>query len=183
MNIKDYVTIDDKGNAVFDNDKFTADLDRERNTASETARANTEKKLRSQIEKEVRAQIEEDAKLTAEEQLQQRISEFEAREKQFNAQQIRAMYKDGGLFSDEEVEILVENLTDDFDKNRENAEKMIATRKKYNDSYEKSLLEKFQQGQTNPSGVGVGGGDSEIEKRAKSANNALYEQNKRIELK
>lgn len=182
MNIKDYVTIDEKGTPVFDNEKFTADLDRERNSASETARTNTEKKLRSQIEKEVRAQIEETAKMTAEEQLQQRIADFEAREKQFNAQQIKAMYKDGGLFSDEEIDILVGNLTDDFDKNRENAEKMIATRKKFNETYEKTLLEKFQQGQTVPDGATNKTGDSDIVKRAKLANVAISEQNKRIEL-
>lgn len=166
--LKKYVTINENGEPVFDEASFKADLDRERNQASETARSNAEKKLRASIESEIRAKIEEEAKLTAEEKMQKERETFLAEKRAYQAERIKNIYKDSGLFSDQELEVLCNLVTGDFDKDVNNANVMVQSRKAYNEGYEKTFNEKLQQGLPRTNGGQSTKTESDIAKIAKS---------------
>lgn len=168
--LEDYVTLDENGKLVFDNEAYNADLDRERNSASETAKSNTEKKLRKQIESEVREQIENEAKLTAEQKIEQELKKLADERKAFNIERIKAKYKTDNLFDDDEIESFASLITDNFEESEKRADTMISARKKRNETYEKTLKEQFQSGLPRNDGNGGdgGGGESEIAKIAKS---------------
>lgn len=167
--LKDYVTFDDNGKPVFDNEAFIADLDRERNQASETARANAEKKLRTTLEKEIRDKVAQEAEMTANEKFEAKIKEFEEKERLFNKREVEQVFKTSNLFADEEIGIFVATLGNDQAKNLENANALVEARKKYNEKYEKDFLAKVQSQQPRPDGNGNGGKvESEAEKYAKS---------------
>lgn len=167
--LSDYVTIGEDGKPVFDNEAFQADIDRERNTASETARSNAEKQMYKNIEKEVRQKIEEEAKLTAEQKLEQERQIFETERKAFNAERIKAVYLDDNLFSKEEVEAYSPLITGNYEESLAIAQKIVEARKKRNEAYEKEFKEKMQMGQPRNEGNGEGSqGESEIAKLAKS---------------
>lgn len=176
--LQDYVTLNEQGEPVFDEAAFNADVDRERNSASETARANAEKKLRAAIEAEIRKSIEDEAKLTAEQKVANDLKKLEDEKKQFetlmkderkklNVDRIRALYKTDNLFADDEIESLVSLISDDYDASVATANKFVEARKKRNDDYEKSFVAKLQGGQKIPN-TGGSNGDSEIMQRAKS---------------
>ena len=80
MNIKDFVKTNEDGTTSIDAAAFEAafksELDKARTQASETASANTEKKLRKSIEEEIRGKLEEEAKMTAEEKLKAERDKF-----------------------------------------------------------------------------------------------------------
>ena len=170
--LTDYITFDENNKPVFDETAFNSDLDRERNSASETARNNAEKKLRKDIETEIRQKIEEEAKLTAEQKLAKEKENLEAEIKKFNAERIKSLYTASGLFNENEIALYSSLITDDYEKSVETANNFIEARKGYNEKFEKEIVEKLQKG--TPRGDGNGGGDgtggSEIANIAKSYN-------------
>lgn len=166
--LRDYVTFNENGEAVFDEASYKADLDRERNQASETARANAEKKLRTSIESEIRTKIEEEAKLTAEEKMQKERAAFLEEKKAYNAERIKNIYKDSGLFAEDELEVYSSLITDDYEKSLETANKLVQSRKVYNENYEKTFNEKLQQGLPRQNGGQSGNNESNVVKIAKS---------------
>lgn len=165
--LKNYVTLNDKGELEFDNDAFTADLDRERNQSSETARANAEKKLRTAIESEIRQRIEDEAKLTAEERVKKEREALANERKLFNAERIKALYKTDNLFSDEEVESFSALISDDYDLSLQMATKIVEARKKHNESYEKGLSEQLQLKTPRTNGGSQKSGEDEFARKAK----------------
>lgn len=175
--LKDYAKINEKGELELDIDLFKADLDRERNQSSETARANAEKKLRTAIESEIRKKIEDEAKLTAEEKLAKEREALANERKQFNADRIKALYKTNDLFSDEEIESFSALITDDYNLSLQTATKLVEARKKRNEEYEKGLSEKLQLGTPRTNGNGSNSGEGEFAKKAKE-----YSQNKQNEV-
>ena len=169
--LTDYITFDENNKPVFDEAAFNADLDRERNSASETARSNAEKKLRKDIETEIRQKIEEEAKLTAEQKLAKDKELLEAERKKFNADRIKNLYTASGLFDESEIALYSGFITEDYEKSVETANSFINARKSYQEKYEKEVVEKLQQGTPRTEGNGGnGGGESEIAKIAKSYN-------------
>lgn len=164
--LQDYLTKNENGEYVINEAEYKADLDRERNQASETARANAEKKLRSTIEAEIRAKIEEEAKLTAEEKLQKDREKLMAEYRAYNSERVKNIYKDSGLFTDEEIELYTAVSSDDFNKNIETAHKFVEARKKYNADFETKFTEKLQQGL--PRTQGTGTKESDAARKAKS---------------
>lgn len=167
MKLNDYLKQKEDGTYEIDTAAFEADLDRERNTASDTAKKNTEKKLRGDLEKEIRAQLEEEAKQTAEEKLQKQIEAFAADRRAFDKERVTLIYKDAGI-SDVEIELLVALLGDDSAKNLENAHKIADARKSANEDYKKKVQEELVANGTRPDSNGGNGGEmSEAEKYAK----------------
>lgn len=175
-NLKDYVTTNENGETIFDEASYQADLDRERNQASETARTNAEKKLRTSIESEIRAKIEAEAKLTAEEKLAQERQNFLEEKKAYNKERIKNLYRDSKLFDDSELEVYSNLISEDYEKSLELANKLIESRKVYNENYEKSFNEKLQQGLPRTNG-GQTANESSVAKLAKS-----YSQNNKSEI-
>jgi hypothetical protein len=175
--LRKYVTLNEKGELEFNTDLFKADLDRERNQASETARTNAEKKLRASIESEVRSKIEEEAKLTAEEKLEQERKAFLEEKKRYNAERIKNVYRDSKLFNEAELEVYGNLITEDFDKSLEIANKLVESRKTYNAEYEKSFNEKLQQGLPRTNGGQTNSNESSVAKIAKS-----YSQNNKNDI-
>lgn len=169
--LQDYVTKNENGEVVFDEAAYNADLDRERNSASETARQNTEKKLRATVEAEIRKQIEDEAKLTAEEKVANERKALEAERRKFNEERIKNLYKTDNLFDDTEIESFVPLITDDYEASVAAANKIVAARKARNEAYEKSMTEKYQMGQPDPA-AGAAKGKSEAARRAKDYANS-----------
>ena len=113
LNLKDYVRKNEEtGELEFDEQAFNSALDRERTSASQTARKRLKKELREKIKQE----LAEEAKLSAEEKLKK---DYEAKEKELldraialNKKEVRAIYKGAG-FTDSEIEALIDIVTDD----------------------------------------------------------------------
>lgn len=184
MDIKKYVTLTEEGKLAFDEAAFAADLDRERNSASETSRTNTEKKLRKDIEAEVRKAIEEEAKLSAEEKLKQEMEKLEEERRAFNKERILHLYKADGLFTEKEIETYAKLITNDFDASLEEANSIVADRKKSREDYEKSVREQLQIGL--PRGDGYGNtteteseGARQAKLRSAANTNTVVELNKK----
>lgn len=157
MELKNFVTIDENGKPIFDNEAFNAELDRERNKASETAASNTEKKLRQTVEKEIRSKIEEEAALSAEEKLKIERENLEKERIAFNTERIKSVYSSSNLFSDEEIETFSKFITNDFEASHKFATDIVKQRKTYNENYERDFLSKMQSGQPRPDGNGSSG--------------------------
>lgn len=160
MKLENYVTLNEEGKPVYNYEAFNADLDRERNSASETSRANTEKKLRKEIEADVRKNIEEEAKLSAEEKLQQERVKLDEERKAFNKERILHLYKADGLFSDKEISTFEKLITNDYDASLEEAKSIVADRKASREAYEKSLKEQLQMGLPRGGGFGDKGNEN-----------------------
>ena len=178
LNLKDYVRKNEEtGELEFDEQAFNSALDRERTSASQTARERAEKELREKIKQE----LAEEAKLSAEEKLKK---DYEAKEKELldraialNKREVRAIYKGAG-FTDSEIEALIDIVTDDAE-SIEKATKLAEARKKANEDlkakYEKEIGVKTPA----PNGQSPEGEESEGAKYAKK----LSEQNKNQEVK
>lgn len=162
MKLSDYVTKNENGELVFNEELFTADLDRERNNASTTASSNTEKKIRASVEKEIREKIEQEAAMTAEQKLAQEREEFLKAKKDFTTERIKTLYKAENLFDDAEIESFLPLIGEDYDKSVEVATKIIDSRKKRNAEYEKQINEKFQTNLPKPNGGNGGGGNDSL---------------------
>ena len=130
--LKDFISTNDKGELVFDEMGYNAEMDRIRNEASTTARANAEKSLKKDIETQVRKEIEETAKLSAEEKLAKDREALANDRKAFNGERFKNHLKAANLFSDEEIDVYMSLLSDNYDESIEKAEKVIAASTKYN---------------------------------------------------
>lgn len=170
MELKDYYTKNEAGEYVFDEAKFKADIDRERNSASKTSAENTEKRLRDKLEAEIRTKLEEEAKLSAEEKLQKEREALLSERKSFNKERIKTLYRSGDLFGEEEAEALCGLITDDYNASLTSATALIEARKKKVEVDKQKLLQDIQAGQGNPSGQGGSTGDSDAVRRAKARN-------------
>lgn len=153
MKLNDYLKQNADGTYEIDTAAFEADLDRERNKASDTAKKNTESKLRGDLEKEIRAKLEEEAKQTAEEKLQKQIEAFAEQKRAFDKKQVTAIYKDAGI-SDEEIELMLALVGEDSEKNIENAQKIADARKKFNEENKKKIREELIENGVRPDGNG-----------------------------
>lgn len=140
MNIKDFLKQNEDGTYDIDEAGFAAELDRERNKASDTAKKNTETKLRSNLEKEIREKLEEEAKLSAEQKLQKQIEEFAEKKKAFDKERVKAIYKEAEI-SDDEIEHMLTLVGDDSEKNIDIATRFADARKKANEEYKKKIQE------------------------------------------
>lgn len=167
--LSDYVTIGEDGKPQFDETAFNADVDRERNSASETAKANAEKKLRETLTAEIKAKLEEEAKLSADEKLAKEREDFLKEKKEFQKSKIVSLYETSSLFTKDEIDIYTDEIGDDFAKATERATKIIEARKKHDEDYKKQLDEQYQAGTPRPNGAGSGGGKQETfaERKAK----------------
>lgn len=167
MNINDFLKKNDDGTFDIDEAGFTAALDRERNKASDTAKANTEKKLRAELEKEIKEKLEEEAKLSAEQKLQKQMEEFAEMKRAFDKDRVKTIYKDAGI-SDDEIELMLSLIGDDSDKNIATATKFADARKKANEEYEKKVKEDILRNSDRPDNHKDGDGDeTEAERFAK----------------
>lgn len=167
MNINDFLKKNDDGTFDIDEAGFTAALDRERNKASDTAKANTEKKLRAELEKEIKEKLEEEAKLSAEQKLQKQMEEFAEKKRAFDKDRVKTIYKDAGI-SDDEIELMLSLIGDDSDKNIATATKFADARKKANEEYEKKVKEDILRNSDRPDNHKDGDGEeSEAERFAK----------------
>lgn len=182
--LKDFISTNDKGEIVFDEAGYNAEMDRVRNEASTTARANAEKSLKKDIETQVRKEIEETAKLSAEEKLAKDREALANERKAFNGERFKTHLKAANLFSDEEVDVYMGLLGDNYDESIEKADKVIAARTKYNQDYEKKLKENIQTSTPRANGGSSSDTsvDNEIIKRAQKYNTATQSQNARVEL-
>ena len=182
--LKDFVTTNENGETVFDEAGYNAEMDRIRNEASNTARANAEKSMKKDIEAQVRKEIEENAKLSAEEKLAKEREALINDRKAFNAERFKAHLKSANLFSDEEVDVYMGLMGDNYEESVEKADKVIAARTKYNQDYEKKLKENIQIGTPRANGVGANDNsvDNDIIKRAQKYNDASNAQNARVEI-
>lgn len=182
--IKDFITVNDNGEIVFDEAGYAAEMDRIRNEASTTARANAEKSLTKDIEAKVRKEAEENAKLSAEEKLAKERQALLDERKSFNAERFKSHLKNANLFSDEEVDVYMSLLGDNYDESIAKADKVIAARTKYNTEYEKKFKEQVQLG--TPRATGGAGSDSSIDsdaiRQAKRFNAKAAETNVRVDL-
>ena len=182
--LKDFISTNEKGELVFDEAGYNAEMDRVRNEASNTARANAEKSLKKDIETQVRKEIEETAKLSAEEKLAKDREALANDRKAFNCERFKNHLKAANLFSDEEVDVYMGLLGDNYDESIEKADKVIASRIKYNQDYEKKYKENIQTStpRTNGGSSSDTSVDNEIIKRAQKYNSAAQSQNARVEL-
>lgn len=148
MDLEKYVTLGEDGKLKFDNNAFTADLDREKSSAINTYSANNSKK----VEEEIRKKLEEEAKLTAEEKLKADREAFEAEKAQAYKDLARVKAKskleNSSLFAKDEVEAYLELVSNDEDISK--IDKLITARTKFNADYEKTLKEKFTAETPNP---------------------------------
>ena len=169
INLADYVKIDENGKPVFDNEAFNSALDRERNQASETARANAEKKLTAELTKKIKEDLENQANLTAEEKLKAEREAFQTERLNFNKERIKHIYSSSKLFTDEEIELFLGLSNEDYEKSSEKANAIVEARKKHNETYEKDFMAKLQTQQPRPDGNGGGSSktESEAQKYAK----------------
>lgn len=168
--LSDFVKVDEQGNVTYDEAAFNAELDRARNEASTTARTNAEKELRKNLTAEIKQEIEEAAKLSAEEKLAKREEALKAQYKDFYSKKFRDHITSSKLFSDEECDVYMGLLGDDYDKSVESVDKIIAARKQYNETYEKQVRQELQTDlPRNGGGTTNGGGstDSEAARYAK----------------
>lgn len=167
IDLKNFAKVDESGKLVLDNDGFTKEFDRAINSACETAIANAEKKLRSSIEKDIRTKIEEEAQLTADQKLEEKIKEFEARQKEFNRREIKQVYSASTLFGEDEIEMLLSTIGDDQEKNLENANRFVTHRKKFVEDQERDFKARMQADLPRNNGGVEGGTVSEAEMYAK----------------
>lgn len=148
MDLEKYVTLGEDGKIKFDNNAFTADLDREKSSAINTYSANNSKK----VEEEIRKKLEEEAKLTAEQKLKADREAFEAEKAQAYKDLARVKAKskleNSSLFAKDEVEAYLELVSSDEDISK--IDKLITARTKFNADYEKTLKEKFTAETPNP---------------------------------
>ena len=161
IDIKNYISTNDKGEQVIDYDKFNADLDRERTQASTTAREKADKELR----KSIRDELEKEASLSAEEKVKAEREKLLEERKKFNEERIQAIYKDAGL-SEDEMTPLLELVTDDAEKSLEKANKIASARKKYFEDYKvntkKQLEKELALNSPDPNGASGGGKEENL---------------------
>ena len=167
MELKNFVTFDENGKPIFNNEAFNAELDRERNKASETATSNTEKKLRLAIEKEIRSKIEEEAAMTAEEKIKAERENLEKERLAFNVERVKNVYTSSNLFTNEEIETFSKFITADYETSHNFATQIVNQRKAYNENYERDFLAKMQKEQPRNNGGGSANTESEGAKFSK----------------
>jgi hypothetical protein len=157
MDLEKYVTLGEDGKLKFDNNAFTADLDREKTSAINTYSANNSKK----VEEEIRKKLEEEAKLSAEEKLKADREAFEAEKiavyKELAQSKAKTKLENANLFDKTEVEAYLELVSKDEDLGK--IDKLISARTKVNADYEKSLREKILSETPNPAGGNAGAPD------------------------
>lgn len=162
--LSDFVTKNEAGEYLFDEAAYAAEMDRVRNEASTTARKNAESSLKKEIEASVRKEIEDAAKLSADEKLAKEKAALEAERKAFNGERFKAHIAATQLFSDEEVEVYMGLLSDDYESSILGIDKIIEARRKYNQDYESKLKEQVQLG--TPRANGGSATDSTVEDEA-----------------
>ena len=154
INLADYAKLDENGKLVLNTDAFKSAVDKERNQASDTARANAEKKLRADLTKEIKEQLEREASLTAEEKLKAEREALQAERLAFNKERVKNIYTSSGVFDENEVVLFADLITEDYEKSVEKANAIVEARKKRNEQYEKDFMAKVQAGQPRPDGQG-----------------------------
>lgn len=182
--LSDFITKNENGEFVFDDAAYTAEMDRVRNEASTTARKNAESSLKKEIEASVRKEIEDAAKLSADEKLAKEKASLEAERKAFNSERFKAHIAATQLFSDEEVEVYMGLLGDDYEASILGIDKIIEARKKYNQDYESKLKEQVQLGTPRANGGSSTDttADSEAVKYAKKFSNQGKDLNAYVDL-
>lgn len=182
--LSDFVTKNENGEFVFDEAAYAAEMDRVRNEASNTARTNAEKTLKKEIEASVRQEIEDAAKLSAEEKLAKEKAQLDEARKAFNAERFKAHIKAADLFSDEETEVYMGLLGDDYEASIAGIDRIIDARKKYNETYESKVKEQIQLGTPRVQGGTASdqATDSVAVRMAKKFNEAAQNANKPVVL-
>lgn len=164
MDLEKYVTLGEDGKLKFDNNAFTADLDREKTSAINTYSANNSKK----VEEEIRKKLEEEAKLSAEEKLKAEREAFEAEKaqtyKEIAQSKAKSKLENSSLFAQDEVEAYLELVSNDDDIAK--IDKLISARTKFNTDYEKALKEKFTAETPNPASGNANGDADDAGARA-----------------
>lgn len=147
LDISKFVTVDDNGKPVIDNNAFQSAYDAELRKSLDTNSENTKKKL----ETEIRKQLEEEARLSAEEKLKKRQEEFEAdmakRLKDFAQNQAKIKMK-SAEFDEEEINTYLELVNDEESLSK--IDKIINVRKKQNESLKQKWQEELGEKQPNP---------------------------------
>lgn len=152
--IKDYYITKEDGTTQFDEDKYEKDLqsylDDERRKASATAK-------QKGIE-EGKKQAQDDANLTAEQKFAKEKEDFlnlmKGKTIEFNKKLVKSIYKEKG-FADDEVEVLLKLVGEDENESVDIANKLCASRAKYEKDYEKKIISNTQKSQQSQNGDGT----------------------------
>ena len=117
--IIEFATVNEKGEIVIDYDAYNkelaSELDRARTQASQTAKQNAEKELRTSLVKELKEKAEAEAKMTADELLKAEKEAFHKERLEFDKKQVETIYKEAGI-GDNEIELLTALLGEDTTK-------------------------------------------------------------------
>lgn len=147
LDISKFVTVDDNGKPVIDNDAYRSAYDAELRKSLDTNSENTRKKLES----EIRKQVEEEAKLSAEEKLKKDREEFELsmakRLKDF-AQKQAKIKMSNAEFDEDEINTYLELVNDEESLSK--IDKIIEVRKKQTETLKQKWQEELGERQPNP---------------------------------
>ena len=149
LDISKFVTVDENGKAVIDNDAYQSAIDAEFRKALDKNSENTKKKL----EAEIRQTLEQEAKLSAEEKLKKDKEDFENYKKEeirkFAHERAKVKMTDAEMGEDEiNTYLELVNSHEDIAK----IEKLIETRKKNQEELKKKWQEELVNSQPNPNG-------------------------------
>jgi len=137
MELKDFAKVDENGGLVLDNDAFNKSLnsyvDSSISKAIESAKANWEKKAN-------------EAKLSEEEKFAQAKQDFEIfmrnEKKSINQEKAKAKLS-GKDFTKEEIDVLIESVTDDAN-SLKSVDVFVSQREKVLAGYKQKLIEELQ---------------------------------------
>ena len=168
MDIQKYATLSDDGKISYNTEEFAKDFQSEIDSRIGKA-IDTFKK--GSMRDEIRKELEEEAKLSADEKLKKDREEFEAYKKAERLNLSKAKVKNilaSDKFSQEEIEILLGEVTDDEDASIAKATKLLEARVKMLEEIKKKAIEDLQANQPSAgTNTNAGGGDDEPTKTAK----------------
>ena len=159
MDIQKYATLSEDGKISFNTDDFSKDFQSE--VDSRIGKAIDTYKNGS-MRAEIRKELEEEAKLSAEQKFQKEREEFEAYKKAEKLALSKAKVKSmlsGDKFSEDEIEILLGDVTDDEEASIAKATKLVKAREKMLADIKKKAIEDLQAAQP-PAGTSSNTGDN-----------------------
>jgi NACalpha-BTF3-like transcription factor len=191
IELKNFVTKNEKGEDVFDQAGFQSALDTEKTKSIATAVENANKKLEKELTTKITKTLADQAKMSAEEKFKQERLDMEAdmqkerdsiseERKTLNKENIKLVYKEAG-FSEDEIVEYSKLVTENGEESIAQATKFAEMKKSGRVLYEKEFIEKQQKGQPQgkANGEGEGGNTYAKEQATKFAES---KQSKRIEL-
>lgn len=168
MDIQKYATLSDDGKINFNTEDFDKDFQSEIDSRIGKA---IETFKKGSMRDEIRKELEEEAKLSADEKLKKEREEFEVYKKTEKLNLSKAKVKNilaSDKFSQDEIEILLGEVTDDEEASIAKANKLLEARVKMLEEIKKKAIEDLQSNQPSAgTKSNAGGGDDEPIKSAK----------------